>query len=246
MTGRWIDGPLLAFDTETTGVDPETARIVSAAVILIHEDYADGRKRTPEVFTWLLNPGVPIPAEATAIHGITDVQCFADGQHPYDALPVIAGMIAVAKLAGAALVGYNITYDLTVLERELARYGCDPLDVGWVVDPLVIDRAVDKYRKGSRKLVDVAAHYGVELGDAAHGAEADAHATVRVAWKLAQTYPEQVGDIPLADLHAQQQAWQTGWAAGFQSYLRRKDPTAVIDGAWPLRAAALTGGRAVA
>lgn len=68
----WYEGPLAAFDTETTGVDVETDRIVSAAVVV--QDAAGTR---PRVSRWLVNPGVPVPAGATAVHGLTDehLQC---------------------------------------------------------------------------------------------------------------------------------------------------------------------------
>ena len=69
---NWSDGRLLAFDTETTGTDPETARIVSAACL-----WRGGASEAADE-EWLVNPGVPIPAEATAIHGITDEMACCD------------------------------------------------------------------------------------------------------------------------------------------------------------------------
>lgn len=64
---RWYEGPLAAFDTETTGVDVEQDRIVSAALIV--QECAGGRVRTTR---WLVNPGIPVPAGATEVHGLTD------------------------------------------------------------------------------------------------------------------------------------------------------------------------------
>ncbi len=63
----WYEGPLVAFDAEPAGVDVETDRIVSAAVVV--QDAAGSR---PRVTGWLVNPGVPVPAGATAVHGLTD------------------------------------------------------------------------------------------------------------------------------------------------------------------------------
>ena len=74
----WHEGPLAGFDTETTGTDPETARIVTAAVIVHGPEPVDAR--------WLVNPGIDIPAEATAVHGISTETAQAQGLDPADAL----------------------------------------------------------------------------------------------------------------------------------------------------------------
>ena len=73
----WYEGPLAAFDTETTGVDVETDRIVSAAVVV-----QDAPGTRPRVTRWLVNPGVPVPAGATAVHGLTDERLQRDGRWP--------------------------------------------------------------------------------------------------------------------------------------------------------------------
>lgn len=238
MTRRWFDGPMCAFDTETTGIDPGEARIVTAAVVMVGPASALGEQRQVRTINWLINPGIPIPAEATAIHGITDAMVIDDGKPARTAVLEIAKVLEVARTQGAPIVGYNAVYDLSLLDHELARYGHPPLGIGHVVDPLVIDRAVDPYRKGSRKLVDVAAHYGIPLGDQAHGAEADAHATARLAWTICSRTPG-LRDLTLEQLHDQQAGWQKGWAEHYQQYLRTKkgQPDAVIDSSWPIRRA---------
>lgn len=70
----WISGPLLAFDLETTGTDVETDRIVTAAVVRLEADGSVSRERT-----WLLDPGVAIPEQASAIHGISTERARAHG-----------------------------------------------------------------------------------------------------------------------------------------------------------------------
>lgn len=229
----WADGPLLAVDCESTGTDPLSARIVTAATVLIGP--ADAGPRNIDAREWLVCPGVPIPAEATAIHGITD-DVAATGRPTPEALVEIAGILEGAWQRGLPVIGYNIAYDLTLIAAELARHGMPALNVGHVVDPLVIDRAVDKYRKGSRKLGACCEHYRVGL-DNAHQAGADAIAAARLAWRLAQTFPALVGELSLAELHEAQVGWQADWAAHFQDYLRTKggQPDAVIDPSWPLR-----------
>ncbi len=69
----WSDRPICAFDLETTGRDPSTARIVSACVAVI-----DGS--SVETRTWLLDPGVDIPAGASAVHGISTEFAAQHGQ----------------------------------------------------------------------------------------------------------------------------------------------------------------------
>lgn len=171
---------LIPFDLETTGVDVETARIVQAYVGTM---LADG---TVTGQTWLLDPGVEIPADATAIHGITTEHARNEGQNAADALIEIEGVLAAAQIVGHPIAGMNLAYDLTLLDREIRRHFGRPLsfEPRPVLDILVLDKAIDTYRKGSRTLTALADHYGVLLGDDAHGAAADAIAAARIALKL--------------------------------------------------------------
>ncbi|WP_241830310.1 exonuclease domain-containing protein, partial [Parafrankia colletiae] len=164
MTARWWEGPLLAVDLETTGKDPETARIVTAACIAVGPSGVLSRQ------TWLADPGVEIPAEATAVHGVSTEQARADGAPAYEVVRQIAEEIETAWADPAIpVVAMNAAYDLTIIQRELVRHSFEPLQIGPVLDPMVIDRAIDKWRKGSRKLEALATHYGVRL-DGAHSA----------------------------------------------------------------------------
>jgi DNA polymerase III epsilon subunit-like protein len=128
---------------------------------------------------------------------------------------------------------------LTVLDRELIRHHGQGIGyVGPVIDPYVIDREVDKYRKGSRKLSAQVEHYQVRL-DGAHDATQDALAAARVAWRIATLHP-QIADAPLADLQVLQAAWHRERQADFAAYLRRQGkPADDVNGSWPMRA--LTG-----
>lgn len=176
---NWRARTMVGFDTETTGTNPETARIVTACVGL-----ADKKGWRPT--NWLIRQDEPIPAEATAVHGITTEQANAEGIDPAKALTEITVAIQRAWADRCILVGHNIVYDLTVLDRELQRHGLGELHIdGPIMDTLVIDKALDPWRKGKRQLAVIAEHYHVDLGSAAHGAEADALASTRIAWKLA-------------------------------------------------------------
>lgn len=228
----WWDR-LGVFDLETTGIDVETSRIVSAYVGVID---ADG---TPAGVSWLADPGVDIPVQASAVHGITTARAQAEGR---PAAEVVAEIIAVLRsllARGIPIVVYNASYDLSLLDREAARYGIEPLESpAPVIDPLVIDRALDRYRKGKRTLEIAAALYGVELMDA-HDATADAVAAGRLAQAIARKFEAELG-TDVDTVHARQIEWSEQSAASFQEYRRRTDPDFVSSGAWPVRLAAVT------
>jgi len=228
----WHLGRLAGFDTETTGVDVEQDRIVTACIAEV------GGEQPQLPANWLINPGIDIPDKAAELHKITTEKAKADGQDPAEAVAQIVAALTQVVLAGTPLVIMNAPYDLTLLDREARRYGIKTLTdtVGRdlrVVDPKVIDKAVDTYRAGKRTLTDLCAHYRVKL-DGAHSAEADAVAACRVAWRLGSSY-SQLAELSVDELHAQQIDWHAAWAADFQAHLRSKGKTDVIDGSWPLR-----------
>jgi DNA polymerase III subunit epsilon len=210
-----LDAGFISFDLETTGVDPETARIVTAAALTLDRDGHVGTK------TWLIDPGVDIPEEATAVHGVTTAMAREGGEDSGKAVRAIAAHIAQTKI----LVIYNAPYDLTVLDRELRRHGytelCDISESPSVVDPLVMDKALDRYRKGSRKLVDVCTHYGIDVGEA-HEASADALGAARLAWKLVAVLAEEFGVTTAGVLHTMQAGWYAQQQETFAQYLRKK------------------------
>lgn len=232
----------VGFDLETTGPDPLTARIVTAALVTV----VDGELEQP--LTWLINPGVDIPTEASDIHGITTERAQAEGKEPREALDVIATRLAKWLRMGAPVAAYNLAYDWTVLHHELTRHDLRPmverlgtggLEEVTLVDPLVIDKRMDRYRKGKRTLTAACEHYKVLLENA-HTADADALAAVLVQLAIEQRYP-QLRRLSRADLFSNQQLWAASQAAGLQDYFRsakageKQDPNAIVDGSWPLR-----------
>ncbi|PVE04631.1 3'-5' exonuclease [Streptomyces scopuliridis] len=223
----WHLGRMTGFDLETTGPDPLTARIVTACIVQC------GGGSPVDSATWLSDvDGEEIPDEAAAIHGVTTVRARAEGAPLAQVVAELLAGLGQAIVAGLPIVAMNARYDLTLLDREAERYGLDPLPIGPVIDPYVIDKAVDKCRRGSRKLTALCDHYKVPIGDA-HQADADAIAACRVAWRQATRY-EQVARMTLPELHHAQVGWAAEQAASLQEYFRRKDPTAVVEGAWPL------------
>lgn len=102
----WAAGPYLSVDFETTGVDVENDRVVTAAIV-------DIRPGQPvRTRTWLVNPGIDIPAGATAVHGITTEMARTDGVHPSTALDEISLEIETAIASGIPLVAMNASFDL--------------------------------------------------------------------------------------------------------------------------------------
>ncbi|WP_405013872.1 3'-5' exonuclease [Kitasatospora sp. NBC_01539] len=230
----WPGATLLAFDLETTGTDIEHDRIVTAALVRLEADDSPAAERH-----WLVDPGIPIPAGASAIHGISTEQARSRGVPAAGAVEEITRAIADALRSGIPLVIMNARYDLSLLDRECRRHGVAPLSsrLGGtpapVIDPLVLDKHADRYRRGKRNLQALCAHYGVAL-DAAHQAGADAVAAAGVARRLGEVFPA-VGGSPLADLHALQVRAAAEQAASFQQYLRRtSDPQASVEPAWPV------------
>lgn len=228
---QWYNSALMGFDLETTGVNPETARIVTATLIL-----SNPAERKCWVKNWLVNPGIPIPAEASAVHGVTDAEAQARGMEPAQAVAeIVAALDWIRDAYGAVpLCIFNAPYDLTVLDHEIGRHA--PQLTGWlaranlsVIDPLVIDRASDRYRRGSRKLAAICGHYGVALTDA-HTSQGDTLATVALARTLGSRYGL---NMRAQNLHNSQRLWFREWAQDFQRYKRRTQPDIVISDVWP-------------
>lgn len=167
--------PICFFDLETTGVNISKDRIVEIA---IHKVQRNGSERT---YRYLVNPTVPIPAEVTAVHGITNEMVaneptFAELAHE------IYNIIKDADLAG-----FNSNrFDIPLLAEELLRAGVD-FDMG---NRNAIDVQNIFHKMEQRTLAAAVKFYcGKELEDA-HSAAADTIATYEVFKKQLERYPE--------------------------------------------------------
>ncbi|WKX73418.1 exonuclease domain-containing protein [Streptomyces sp. XD-27] len=231
----WFEGPLAAFDTETTGVDVEQDRIVSAALVV--QRVPGG---VPEVMRWLVSPGVPVPEAASAIHGLTDDHLQRHGRWPAPVMEEVARALAEQSLRGTPLVVMNAPFDLTLLDRELKRHRNRSLAAYLstsslcVLDPRVLDKHLDRYRKGRRTLADLCAHYAVDLLDA-HDAAADAVAALEVVRAVGRRFAARLEGLSPAELHTRQAVWYAAQARGLQAWFARNGSDETCDPAWPLR-----------
>lgn len=232
MTG-WHLGTLAAFDTETTSAHPNSCRLVTACIA-----WVDGSGAvTPRVREWLADPGVEIPDDVAKIHGITTEKARAEGRPLGDVVPEVVAQLVDAAAMSIPVVAYNAMFDFTLLDRETRRLGMKPFgswmdEAGLVaIDPLVMDKAKDKYRRGSRTLTAVAAHYGVRQ-DTAHSASGDAVTAARVAWMIARKYPD-LAEMPLADLMTWQQDKRREQAQSLAELFRKQGKPDEVDESWP-------------
>ena len=224
---HWSD-TLAVFDTETTGLSPRDDRIVTAFLGVMGPD-----GELVERFSWLADPGVVIPPRATEVHGITTKLAQEQGRNAAEVVSEVVKEIRRVLDAGFPLVVYNASYDLTLTNWEARRYGVEPLDNPRpIIDPLVIDRALDTYRKGKRTLDVVSMHYGI-INDHAHNAEGDAVTAGRVARAMVQKFPDDTAD--LTALHDAQVDWAYRWAESFRRYLESQGrPAQGLGGRWPV------------
>lgn len=259
MTSSWTTGPWTTYDSETGGVNVETDRIVSAYVGRV----GGGEPTKGESF--LINPGIEIGQGAIDVHGLTNEHLREHGRPPAEVLDLIAADLCVSMRKGVPIVGMNLAFDLSMTENELARHGLPTLTerlslAEWLcIDVSVIDRHIWPYRKGGRKLTDLAATYAIDLADAskasgaAHGAEVDALTSARVAWRIGQAASDKVakhlcdkadvvnafgtvGRMSLRQLHDAQVGWAKKRADSFRAYLKKEGKDASdVSGDWPIR-----------
>jgi len=157
----------IAFDSETTGLDTSQARMIQIGAVRIRH----GKVDSGQTFEALINPGVPIPSESQAIHGISDDD--------------VAGAAAFPEVVGAfdswredsVLIGYAAGFDLAMLKREKELAGLEwsaprTVDVRYLVNllgPNLPDFSLDT----------IAGWTGVEI-EHRHSALGDAIATAQI------------------------------------------------------------------
>ncbi|MEK9829989.1 MAG: 3'-5' exonuclease, partial [Schleiferiaceae bacterium] len=170
-----LQRPLCVFDLETTGVQVVSDRIVEMCVIKVEPNGTETTK------IWRVNPGMPIPASASAIHGITD-DMVANSPSFKELAPEIAAFMKDCDVAG-----YNSNrFDIPLLAEEMLRAEVD-LDLRKV-------HAVDVqnifHKKEQRTLSAALKFYCEEELVNAHNAEADVRATLNVLRAQVERYSD--------------------------------------------------------
>lgn len=168
---------VVGIDIEATGTDPQTARIAELVLLVIPPGAGKEYK-----YHWQINPGCPMPAEATAVHGLSD-EDLADCR----TFAEVAAEVASILYDGQIIVAFNGNhYDVPLLMTELARAGHQwPAPGTLLLDPSVIFR-----RKERRRLSDAVKIYCYHDGETAHRAEADTYQALAVLAAQLERYPE--------------------------------------------------------
>lgn len=117
----------VAFDTETTGLNPKKGHVVEIGAVKFRGNRIVGRK------SWLINPNAPIPEDVQKIHGITPEMVAGCPPFP-DVFPEFA------KFAeGAVLLAHNAPFDMRFISEELSRAGVSP-PPNMIIDTLPLFR----------------------------------------------------------------------------------------------------------
>jgi DNA polymerase-3 subunit epsilon len=175
-----LNRPICFFDLETTGTDITKDRIVEIAIIKV---YPNGNKESK---TWLVNPTIPIPYQATAIHGISNEKV-ANEPTFNELAPQVHNMIKDSDLAG-----FNSDrFDIPLLAEELLRAEVD-FDMK---NRVSVDIQTIFHKKEERTLSAAFKFYcGGSLVNA-HSAEADTNATYEILKAQLDRYPDLENDM---------------------------------------------------
>lgn len=218
------------FDLETTGLDLTDARIVTACAVELNE----AGEVVGENSEWLADPVIEIPEQAAAVHGVTTEIARRDGRPAAEVVRELLDRLQGFFDRGIPVVAYNAPYDFTILHFEALRHGFEPLkNPGPILDPLVIDKFKDRYRRGKRRLENAAEFYQVSLDDA-HNATADAVAAGRVAQAIARRWASEL-PATAQELHDLQIGWSDANDSSFEEFMRKQNPSFVITRGWPLK-----------
>jgi DNA polymerase III subunit epsilon len=232
IPGHWTCGTLIGFDLETTGTDPFNDLPVSYALVTFED------RRPVHTDAGLVDCGRDSHPDAEAIHGVSRQRARTEGMAVDEAAERIAEAVCRAGRDGVPVVGMNVSFDLTILDTMCRRFtGAGLSERGWAgpaVDCYVLDKQVDRYRKGSRRLADLCHHYGV-VHRGAHDAAADVEAAVEVAIALCQGNDELVG-MDLRTLTERQVEWKRAQVADFSRWRVGKGQPALAawEHDWPV------------
>lgn len=172
----WKKSKLAVVDFETTGLNPETDRIIEYGIVLFDHGFVE------HVASGFINPQTPIPEAATKVNGITN-EMVKDAKTFYQLSDTL-----IKLLNGKIMVAYNAKFDRPFLHYEFARTDKNVKLISMWIDPLMWVRHLYKYEK-SKKLTDICKLLKIEIGNA-HRASNDAEAAGKLLYKLADKLPD--------------------------------------------------------
>lgn len=219
---------ILFFDSETTDKTPKTARILTVYALL---QRIDGTKIRD--WSWTLNPGVPVPEEASSVNGLTTEFIQANGRTDLlAAITEIYTVLLTATKKQIPILAYNLPYDLTVVDREMRRQklslGVTKLVSGQpggfppaiFFDPLIWSRHEFKFVKGGHKQFTVARRLGIPVDESRlHDAQYDVELGAKIAWRFFQKYSQ--GFDSVRDMSDALKERNAEWAKGMTEYFAR-------------------------
>lgn len=175
-----LSRPICVFDLETTGTNTARDRIVEIALMKLHPDGSCEEKHR------YINPQMPIPAEASRVHGITDEKV----KDAPTFRQISKGLLAF--ISGCDFMGYNcLRFDVPMLIEEFYRAG--------LPHPFAEAKVVDAFRifckREERSLVAALKFYCGEELENAHTALADTQATLKVLLGQLSRYPDLCNDV---------------------------------------------------
>jgi DNA polymerase-3 subunit epsilon len=233
----WANGPMIGLDYETDSKDPFDAHVVTVSCI-----HYDGTGL--DTYFDVAKPTRPIPDEAAKIHGYSTERAEEEGSSEDEVLADLLEFLLPRWTETCPLVIFNAPYDLTLTHQRAETHKlCSPDAIPTlastlpIIDPLVLDKGIDRFRKGSRQLGAICKFHGIVLTDA-HSSTADTKAAMRLAWRIGNTGPADIRDMSLMDLHRRQTTWYAGQAESLETYLRtKKQVVTTIDRSWPIKLA---------
>lgn len=214
--------PIVSFDFETTDIDKHTSGIVQYGIAA--QLTPDGPiKRTGGIVNCpeRINPG------AEKIHGISEEDKQLYGIDIEKMLDILTKSFSWAHTKGGIIVAMNMQFDWTVLTMTALRHHWKPHPHAFVqkadlYDPLVVDRKLERYRKGPKNLETLLDLYGLrdELvnADVAHEAARDAEAALLISREQLGIY-EDLARIPRGNVTETMHVWHAEWADRYEEHL---------------------------
>ncbi|WP_072791303.1 exonuclease domain-containing protein [Ferrithrix thermotolerans] len=225
------DKVILVFDLETTGVNVEDDLPVSYSLV----QYAFGQ--VVYEAHQIVDPGRPIPKETTAIHRISDEIAQSFGIPLKSALTQLREALINASKMQWIVLGMNVSFDLTLVDRACKRHlGSGLLDLGYnapTLDVLVIDRHLDRYSKGKRRLSELAHTYDVHTNDNLHNSLVDAKVTLSVLLAILDRFPEMT-TVDIRDYQDTMTKYHDEWLESYNHWRQSQGQAPLPRRVWPI------------